>query len=170
MYAGKSRQLIFLYGDITKNGVEAIAIRPKFDTRTLTIISRNGTSIPSIEATADEIYSIGKNKKFIFIDEFHFFDKEIINQVSKLLNENKTIVLSGLDMNFLTEEFENYSLLKEIATREIKMTAICFECGQTAKYSKKTSNNSDILELDTLDEGKTFYFSSCLKDHEVKYE
>ena len=167
MYAGKSRRLINIYNELVDNDEKAIAITPALDNRTETIESRSGISIPSIKVNSiKEIESRLKNYDFVFIDEFHFFNDEIISVIKKLLKKNKTLVLSGLDMDFKAVNFEAYDKLKEIADQEIKMTAICHTCKQIAKYSRKDETKGDSnarIEVDDLADTK--YFSACDKCH-----
>ena len=162
MYAGKSRRLINIYNELVDNDEKAIAVTPALDNRTETITSRSGVSIPSIKVNSiKEIESEMKNYDFIFIDEFHFFNDEIISIIKKLLKKNKTLVLSGLDMDFKAENFEAYDKLRELADQEIKMTAICHTCGRIAKYSRKDESRStgERIEVDDLNDTK--YFSAC---------
>lgn len=84
MYAGKSRQLIELYRELEKQGANQIAFRPSFDTRTATIESRAGGTIPSVEIKDVEGFVKHiKEYEVIFIDEFHFFDEELMNEIIK---------------------------------------------------------------------------------------
>jgi thymidine kinase len=163
MYAGKSRRLINIYNELVKEDKTAIAIAPAADNRTENIQSRAGGTIPTKKV--EHLHDIEKEIKgydFIFIDEFHFFNDELISVVKKLLKKNKTLVLSGLDKDFKAVNFEAYDALREIADQEIMMTAICYECGRIAKYSKKDETHSDPnarIEVDSLE--NTIYTSAC---------
>jgi thymidine kinase len=167
MYAGKSRRLITIYNELIEDDKRAIAVAPKADDRTKDIQSRAGMSIPTIKV--DSLLDIEKEIKehdYIFIDEFHFFNDELISIVKKLLKRKKTLVLSGLDKDFKGVNFEAYDKLKEMADHEIMMTAICFTCGRVAKYSRKDeskSNPNQRIEVDDLENTK--YFSACDKCH-----
>jgi thymidine kinase len=167
MYAGKSRKLIQIYNELVKDKKKAIAISPAEDFRTKQISSRNGAKIPTIKVeTIKDIEGKIKNYDFIFIDEFHFFNEELIYIIKKILKKNKTVVLSGLDKDFKAINFEAYDKLKEMADQEIKMTAICHTCKNIASYSRKDENKSDAnsrIEVDDFD--NTIYFSSCGKCH-----
>ena len=167
MYAGKSRRLINIYNELVEDNLKAIAIAPAADNRTKEIASRSGISIPTIKVKSiKDIEKEIKDYDYIFIDEFHFFNEELISVVKKLLKKKKTLVLSGLDKDFKGINFEAYDQLKEIADQEIMMTAVCFTCGRTAKYSRKDESRADgskRIEVDDL--GDTKYFSACDKCH-----
>lgn len=174
MYAGKSKQLILLYKYFEKKAVKQIAFRPSFDTRTITIESRHGGSIASLSIHSKEDFvKYVKEYDVIFIDEFHFFNKEIIEEIFKW-QKKKNFIISGLDKDFLKENFEQYDILKNKATLEIKMTAICHSCQRVAKYSRKKEelvgkkeNNFERIQLDRGGKN-TQYFSSCEQCHPVK--
>lgn len=165
MYAGKSRQLISLFKEHENKKI--IAIRPVLDTRTDTIVSRAGVSIPSVACdNLKEIENEIINNEIIFIDEFHFFNESLVELIEKYKGQ-KTFYLSGLDKDFRKVNFPMYTKFKKICDKEIKMTAICFTCGRIAKYSKKnlTDDNKDkIIEVDSLENPK--YFSACERCHE----
>ena len=167
MYAGKSRRLIHIYEELVEDQQTAIAIAPAEDDRTTEITSRSGVSIPTIKVkTIKEIENKIKNYDFIFIDEFHFFNEELISIIKKILKKNKTVVLSGLDKDFKAVNFEAYDKLKTIADQEIKMTAICHTCGKIASYSRKDEKNSNPdarIEVDNFKNTK--YFSACANCH-----
>ena len=167
MYAGKSRRLIHIYEELVDDEQKAIAVAPSQDDRTEQIESRSGVKIPTIKVKSiKDIEDKIKGYNYIFIDEFHFFNEELIQIVKKLLKKNKTLVLSGLDMDFKAKNFEAYDTLREIADQEFKMTAICHTCGKIAQYSRKDESKSDPnarIEVDNL--GDTIYFSACGECH-----
>jgi thymidine kinase len=167
MYAGKSRKLIQIYNELVNDKQKAIAIAPSEDNRTEKILSRTGTSIPTIKVEKiKEIENKINNYNFIFIDEFHFFNEELISIIKKISKKNKTVVLSGLDKDFKAINFEAYDKLKNMADQEIKMTAICHTCKKIAAYSRKDetkSTSNKRIEVDNLKD--TIYFSSCGECH-----
>jgi thymidine kinase len=130
MYAGKTRRLISIYNELVKDNEKAIAVSPALDYRTKKIKSRNGNEIPTLKVESiKDLSEVIKKYNYIFIDEFHFFDEEIINIIEKQVRKCKTIVLSGLDKDYKGKNFESYESLREKADQEIKMTAICHTCG-----------------------------------------
>lgn len=164
MYAGKSRQLINMYKKFESEGANQIAFRPSFDTRTKTIESRAGGKIPSVSVNnSEEFKEAAKSKDIIFIDEFQFFDEELIKTIIKYQKKGTNFVISGLDKDFLKENFYSYNELKKYSTSEIKMTAICHTCSRAAKYSRKETNEKKDYSRIELDNGgvSTQYFSSC---------
>lgn len=173
MYAGKSKQLILIYKKFEDMGASQIAFKPVFDTRTTTIESRSGISIPSVAVENPlEFEENIKGKDVIFIDEFQFFTPALIEDVLKFLKKGKTFVISGLDKDFMKDNFEVYNTLRKHATTEIKMSAVCHTCGRVAKFSRKENAtieliNGSRIELDKGTE-KTQYFSACDRCHPIK--
>ena len=65
----------------------------------------------------------------IAIDELQFFDSNIVKVISKLMDEGKKIIGTGLELDFKAEPFGSMPELMCIATKVDKLHAVCMKCG-----------------------------------------
>ena len=83
----------------------------------------------------------------ILIDEIQFFDKNVVKDIEDFLVEGKTIIVSGLDMDFEGNGFEVVMQLMAQADKIIKHKAVCQECGEDATFSYRTSDSKELVLL-----------------------
>ena len=178
MKSGKSSALI---GRVEKlkyaKNINLQLFKPKLDTRfnDLKIISRRGDSIRSTsisEKNPKEILDKVKEKiDVVAIDEVHFFNKEIIEVVKKMIKEGKNVILAGLDLDFKGEPFGCMPYLMAIANRVIKLEGICDYPGcnnrgtrtQRLIDGKPAPPDSPLI----LVGGDELYEVRCLKHHVI---
>jgi len=160
MFSGKTEELIrrLRRAIIAKNKV--VVFKPKIDTRYSDdlIVSHNNNSIKSISIKDEnKILDKSKNADIIGIDEIQFFNKNIINICAKLANQNKRVIVSGLDKDYTGKAFGIMPYLlceSEIIT---KLNAICNSCGDNAFFTKRISNDKKQILLGELDK----YEANC---------
>ena len=118
---------------------------PTIDTRVLAdcIKSRNGTCRDAIKVNSSiEILDyIEKDDEIIAIDELQFFDKEIVNVIKFLVNSDKKVIGTGLELDFKEEPFGSMPELMCFADKLDKLTAICMKCG--SEYAVRTQRLID---------------------------
>ena len=75
------------------------------------------------------------------IDEAQFVDVELPKFVELLIQADKTVILSGLDMDSDGNPFLHPVLLSR-ADKITKLTAVCMQCGQDASMTQRLSKDS----------------------------
>lgn len=96
-----------------------------------------------------------KDYEVIGIDEAQFINggaEKIRDEVAKLLNLGKTVVVAGLDMDFSGNAFENIKELMPIADYVYKHHAVCTGCGADAWVSHRKVNVEDRFLLGASNE------------------
>lgn len=118
---------------------------PAVDTRVTGdyIQSRNGLmqDAVKIENSKEILNHISKDDDIIAIDEIQFFDKDIVQVVSVLMEQGKKIIAAGLDLDFKQQPFGEMPMLLCMADRVDKLTAICMNCG--CEYATRTQRLVD---------------------------
>mgnify|MGYP002625926049 CR=1 FL=1 len=128
---------------IAKKKVKVIS--PDIDTRAKGdyIESRNGLWLDAIKVKhAIQILSVVKPEdEVIAIDELQFFDSNIVKVISKLMNDGKRIIGTGLELDFKSEPFGYMGELMCYADKVDKLSAICMKCG--SEFATRTQRLID---------------------------
>ncbi len=141
MYSGKSEELIrrVKRAEIAKQKV--LVFKPSIDNRysASDVTSHNGSAISAIPIdNLSEVWQyIDSKVQVIGFDEVNFFDKEIINTVTRLANMGIRVVCAGLDMDFKAEPFGAVPDLMAMAEFVEKLQAVCLVCGQPATRTQR---------------------------------
>ena len=157
---------------IAKKKVKVIS--PEIDTREKGdyIKSRNGLWLDAIKVKhSTQIMTIIKPEdEIIAIDELQFFDSNIVKVISKLMNEGKRIIGTGLELDFKAEPFGSMPDLLCLATSVDKLHAVCMKCGcdhatrtQRLINGKPADKNSPLIMIG----GDETYEARCLKCYEL---
>lgn len=141
MYAGKSEELMRRLRRDQIAGRNVLLIKPKIDERysQTHVTSHNGVTMEAkIGVTASDIFWLGYGAaEVIGIDEIQFFEKDVVQAITDLLNEDKKIIVSGLDMTYRQEPFGDVPTLMAIADSVTKLSAVCHSCGEDAIYTQR---------------------------------
>ncbi len=178
MSSGKTRELINRIDKISHmNGYSFLLVKPKIDTRDKDVKTRFGNlSFPCAlinEKNPEEILRVVKKKDvLVAIDEAHFFNKKIVEVVKKLLQEEKNVLIAGLDLNFRGEVFGSMGDLLAMADEVYKLKAVCTYkgCNKAATRTQRFINgkpahyNSPLVVIGAEKDG---YFPRCTKHHFV---
>ncbi|MCF6358978.1 MAG: thymidine kinase [Draconibacterium sp.] len=154
MFSGKTEELIrrLKRAIIAKQKVEIF--KPVIDVRysETDIISHDENSIRStpVENSANILLLAG-DVDVIGIDEAQFFDKGIIEVVTKLANSGTRVIITGLDMDFKGVPFGPIPGLMAIADHITKVHAICVRCGNLAQFSHRMSEKEQLVLLGEKD-------------------
>lgn len=157
---------------IAKKKVKVIS--PDVDTRTKGdyIESRNGLWLDAIKVKhAIQIMSVVKPEdEVVAIDELQFFDSNIVKVISKLMDEGKRVIGTGLELDFKAEPFGSMPQLMCIATEISKLHAVCMKCGcdhatrtQRLINGKPADKNSPLIMIG----GDETYEARCIKCYEL---
>lgn len=106
----------------------------------------------------------------IAIDELQFFDSNIVKVISKLMDEGKKVIGTGLELDFKAEPFGSMPELMCIATEVHKLHAVCMKCGrenatrtQRLIDGKPADKNSPLIMIG----GDETYEARCIKCYEL---
>ena len=157
---------------IAKKKVKVIS--PDIDTRAKGdyIESRNGLWLDAIKVKHSiQIMSVVKpDDEVIAIDELQFFDSNIVKVISKLMEEGKRVIGTGLELDFKCEPFGSMPELMCIATKVDKLHAVCMKCGcdhatrtQRLIDGKPADKNSPLIMIG----GDETYEARCVKCYEL---
>ncbi len=174
MSCGKTEELLrrIRRSIIAKRKVKVIS--PDVDTRAKGdyIESRNGLWLDAIKVKhAIQIMSVVKpDDEVIAIDELQFFDSNIVKVISKLMDEGKKVIGTGLELDFKAEPFGSMPELMCIATKVDKLHAVCMKCGsehatrtQRLIDGKPADKNSPLIMIG----GDETYEARCIKCYEL---
>ena len=160
---------------IAKKKVKVIS--PQIDTREQGdyIKSRNGLWLDAVKVKHSiQILSVVKeDDEIIAIDELQFFDANIVKVVSKLMEQGKKIIGTGLDLDFKGDTFGSMPELMCLATTVDKLHAVCMKCGsehatrtQRLIDGKPADKNSPLIMIG----GDETYEARCVKCWELPDE
>ena len=157
---------------IAKKKVKVIS--PAVDTRAKGdyIESRNGLWLDAIKVKHSiQILSVVKPEdEVVAIDELQFFDNNIVKVISKLMDEGKRVIGTGLELDFKCDPFGSMPELMCIATKVDKLHAVCMKCGcdhatrtQRLIDGKPADKNSPQIMIG----GDETYEARCVKCYEL---
>lgn len=165
MKSGKTDELIRRITKSAAAGKKYIIFKPKIDTRTENnIASRNNFALPAvpIDLKTLNILELITDEDIICFDEAQFFHEEILHYTCYLSENNKRIIISGLDMDYLKEPFGFMPELLSIADKVDKLTAVCDRCkSENATLTKRIISDHGIIMV-----GDDIYESRCRSCYE----
>lgn len=174
MSCGKTEELLrrIRRCEIAKKNIKVFS--PAIDTREQGdyIKSRNGLTSNAIKIkhSIDILHYVKSEDEVIAIDELQFFDPDITRVITYLMKEGKTIIGSGLELDFKSEPFGQMPALMCIATRVDKLHAICMKCRcedatrtQRLINGKPADKSSPLIMIG----GDESYEARCIKCYEL---
>ena len=174
MSCGKTEELLrrIRRSIIAKRKVKVIS--PDVDTRAQGdyIESRNGLWLDAIKVKHSiQILSVVKPEdEVIAIDELQFFDRNIVKVITKLMDEGKKVIGTGLELDFKAEPFGSMPELMCIATKVDKLYAVCMKCGaenatrtQRLIDGKPADKSSPLIMIG----GDETYEARCIRCYEL---
>src|SRR5574344_1283352 len=157
---------------IAKKKVKVIS--PDVDTRANGdyIESRNGLWLEAIKVknSAQILSKVKPEDQIVAIDELQFFDEHIVKVITKLMDDGKKVIGTGLDLDFKSEPFGHMPELLCIATVVDKLTAVCMKCG--CDHATRTQRLIDGRPADKsaplmMIGGDETYEARCVKCYEL---
>ena len=165
MFSGKTEELIRRVNKAKFAKLKTIVFKPKIDIRhdEKKVVTHNSNAINSIAVqSALEILKFVEDFDVVAIDEAQFFSTEILEVCKMIANNNKRVILAGLDMDFQGNPFGIMPQLLAIAEHVTKVHAVCSDCGKMANHSFRFSNNKELIEIGQKNEYKPLC-RSCFK-------
>jgi thymidine kinase len=155
MFSGKTDELLRHLRRAEIAGRRIVLIRPAVDDRTPsgTVASRSGVNF-SARSVSDSsgIPAIvsGERASLVAIDEAQFFDAGLPDICELLAAEGRSVLVSGLDQDFLGRPFNAMPTLLALADQVSKLTAICTVCGEDATRTQRMVSGRPAAADDPL--------------------
>ena len=142
MFSGKTDEMLRLIRRAEIAGRRVLLVRPAMDDRTEagSVESRSGVTYRARSvADSREIPPIvsGERASVVAIDEAQFFDDGLPAIAELLAAEGRSVLISGLDQDFLGRPFNSMPTLLALADEVTKLTAICTVCGAEATRTQR---------------------------------
>jgi thymidine kinase len=159
MFSGKTTSLWRELYRMKIANYKIYAFKPDIDNRSGNekIVSHDNLELEAIKisdlkelldfADENEVDAIG-------IDELQFFKNqpsEVIEIFEKLMKEDITIVVSGLDLDYKAQPFEIIKEIMPLADELIKHHAICASCGEDAWVSFRKNPDETRIKIGSKD-------------------
>lgn len=159
MFSGKTSALFREVNRFSIAGYKVLATKPSFDARysKKDIITHDKLGIKAETFTnIEELKRLVETNKpdVLAIDEIQFlsdYKNEFIELLNDFLSRGLTIVLAGLDMDYLGTPFEVTERVFAISDYVTKHHAVCSKCGSDAWVSHRTIENDDRMVLGSND-------------------
>jgi len=142
MFSGKTDEMLRLIRRAEIAGRRVVLIRPTVDDRTAagSVESRSGVARQARSVhVSDEIPPLVsvEGASVVAIDEAQFFDAGLPEIAELLAAEGRSVLISGLDQDFLGRPFNSMPTLLALADQVTKLTAICTVCGADATRTQR---------------------------------
>lgn len=142
MFSGKTDEMLRLLRRAEIAGRRVVLARPTIDDRTAasSVESRSGVGFAARAVAASvDIPPIVSTERasVVAIDEAQFFDDELPEIAELLAAQGRSVLVSGLDQDFLGRPFASMPLLLALADQVTKLSAICTACGADATRTQR---------------------------------
>lgn len=154
MFAGKTTALLRRVKSEAANGRKVALIKSSKDNRYAvdSVVTHDGIkypcwALPNLQALTQRLGSHAYDElDVIGIDEAQFFDDLYDFCCKAADNDGKTIVIAGLDGDYLRRSFGSVLDIIPIADTVTKLTARCEQCGRKAFFTlRKTAETQTEL-------------------------
>ncbi|NND95330.1 MAG: thymidine kinase [Flavobacteriales bacterium] len=150
MFSGKTEELIRRLRRSQIAGQKVEIFKPKMDTRyaKVEVVSHDKNSIPSlpVDSSTDILLKV-KEFDVVGVDEAQFFDEKLPDVCDAMANQGIRVIVAGLDMDFAGQPFGPMPELMARAEYVTKVHAICMNCGRSAVYSYRKTDQDELVVL-----------------------
>ena len=140
MFSGKSEELIRRIRRAQYARQNVVVFKPRLDQRysASSVDAHSGMNIPCIviDRAAEIPQKVG-DAQVIGIDEAQFFEADLVQICEDLANQQRRVIVAGLDMDYMGRPFEPIPHLLAVAEFITKNLAICVVCGNPADRSQR---------------------------------
>ena len=154
MFSGKTKTLICKIDEVRSEGKTVFVFKPKLDNRYAdeAVVSHDKDEVDaySIEKPK-EILDYYHNADVVAIDEAQFFDDSVVLVCRRILADGKSVIVAGLDLDYLSNPFGPMPELMTFADEVIKLNSVCTFCSGKARFSYRISQENDIVVLGEKD-------------------
>lgn len=154
MFSGKTKTLIRVINEYSNADQSVMVFKPKFDNRYAEneVMSHDKESIKAVSIKSpDEIFNFIETIDVIAIDEIQFFDDNIVDVCQTIAQMGKTVIVSGLDLDYKARPFGPMPKILAIADEIIKLNSICTFCSGHARFSHRITEESETVVLGEKD-------------------
>lgn len=152
MNCGKTTHLMMTAHNFEEQGMQAIVIKPKIDTKGNDQIVSRGFGARKINEVIDKkenIYELINSKykevNCILVDEAQFLQPEQVDQLLYVtVAFNIPVIAYGLRTDFLTKGFPGSTRLLEVSHSIEEMKTTC-KCGKKAIFVIRKENGHDVF-------------------------
>ncbi|MFW5855632.1 MAG: thymidine kinase [Bacillota bacterium] len=172
MYSGKSEELIRRINRVKIAKQKVKVFKPIIDNRfdESNVVSHNGSSIEAVSIDhPEEILQRIDDIDVVAIDEVQFFHPDIVGICEKLADNEKRVIVAGLDRDFRGEPFAPVPEIMARAEYIDKLHAICVKCGDPATRTQRLVNGEPAPYDDEviLVGAEEVYEARCRSCHQV---
>ena len=161
MFSGKTTELIRRLKRYEIIGKKILVLNSSIDTRSKNQVLKTHDNINFECIKTNDLENVHyDDKNIIAIDEAQFFTG-LKKFVEKVLKNNKTIIITGLDGDYKQRKIGEIIDCIPLADKVFKLTAMCMDCmdGTHGPFTKRIINCDDT----TLIGGKDMYKAVCRK-------
>lgn len=173
MFAGKTEEFMRRINRLQYAKRKVLVFKPMVDVRydAKKVVSHKGVSITAtvIDDPIQILKYVDKAVEAVAIDEVQFFRPSIIEVIKTLANQNKQVIVAGLDQDFRGEPFAVTKELLALAEFVTKLDAVCVECGKAATRTQRIINGREARYDDEiiLIGAQEQYEARCRSHHRV---
>ena len=149
MFSGKSTELMRRLRRNIIAKKKCIAVKYKGDTRYSLddMATHNKLLMPAIAcSTLQESIDTLLKYDVVGIDEGQFFP-DICEKAEELANNGKEVIVACLDGTFQRKPFGKILELLPLAEEIVKLSAICFRCGNEAPFTMRLGKQEEVLVI-----------------------
>jgi len=145
MKSGKSLELLTRMAPYKYTGQQVLYVQPKSNTRDTGIRSRSGMNIDAV--VVESLRKITDPFDVIGIDEIHMFGTTDVRVIEKWINEDKSLFISGLDLDYRGKMPAIVNKLLELKPDKlIHKLSVCDNCKQfRAQFTQILHNDQPVL-------------------------
>ncbi len=128
MKSGKTRELLHRLDQLSYlENCEYLLVKPRTDTRSKGVFTRDGHEIPcALVKAASEIPALVTDAhSVVAIDEAQFFGDDLVDVTLSLARAGMHVLIAGLDLNFRGEPFGPIPNILCHANEVHKLSAVC---------------------------------------------
>lgn len=154
MFSGKTTHLLNAVNEYRAAGQKVFVFKPKLDNRYAeeAVVSHDKKEVEAYPVSKSmEILDYYMNADVIAVDEVQFFDEKITEVCEKMANDGKTVVVAGLDMDYLGQPFGAIPQLMVVADEVKKLNSVCAFCSGRARFSHRVSEDNGVVVLGEKD-------------------
>jgi thymidine kinase len=141
MFSGKSEELIRRLRRAQIGRQKVQIFKPRIDDRYghdhVTSHSDMRIASENVASSRELLERILPDTQVVGIDEGQFFDAELPMICNALADQNRRVIVAGLDQDYLGKPFEPMPQLLAIAEYITKTHAVCVVCGEPANHTQR---------------------------------
>ena len=161
MFSGKSTTLIKKTEGFQKIGKRCLLVNHVLDSRVSGnyVKTHDDTTLEAVKT--DDLATLDvEDFDVILIDEGQFFTN-LKTEVEKMLEQNLTVIVAGLNSDFNMKKFGEIINLIPLADNIIYLQANCYNCGEKASFTKRLSSEEEVVSVNSS------YAPACRKCHSI---